>query len=109
MDKGEILPPGQHPQDPSRQDIDPIGFALKQLQTHLMWIDEYRSSFENLRSNEPGSAEMELGNLKNSTEQAVLHLQRLTELLLAGYSIDSNKRLPEGMCNEVWLRLVQIV
>src|SRR5262249_44944163 len=108
MGNREILPPGQHPFDPSRQDIDPIGFALERLQTLLIWIDEHRSSFEQLRHSDPG-AENELDCLKNASKQAVLHLQRLTELLLAGYAIDPHKHLPKELCGEVWLRLVQVI
>ena len=108
MDKREILPSGQHPYDPSRQDIDPVGYALERLQTLLIWIEEHRSSFEILRNTNPTSAENELGCLKDSTEQAVMHLHRLTELLLAGYTIDPQKQLPKGLCGEVWSRMVDI-
>lgn len=97
MDNREILPPGQHPFDPSVQDIDPIGFALSRLQTFLLWIDEHRASFEQLRNTDPASAERELRYLADATQQASTHLARLTELLLAGYTIDPGKRLPKGL------------
>jgi hypothetical protein len=109
MNKQMVLPPGQGPLDPRREDVDPIGFFLERLQTLLMWMDEHRSSFESLRNSDTEDAEAELRNLKDATEQAILCLQRLTELFLAGCAIDPNKRLPKGLCGEVWLRFVQIL
>jgi hypothetical protein len=109
MDDREILPLGQHPCDPSKEDIDPIAFSLERLQTLLMWIDEHRSSFEILRGSEPINADTELGYLRDATEQTVLYLQRLTELLLAGYAINPEKRLPKGLSTQAWERLVQAV
>ncbi|HEY7424736.1 MAG TPA: hypothetical protein VH682_10950 [Gemmataceae bacterium] len=105
--KHTILPPGQGPFDTLREDVDPLGFFLERLQTLLIWMDEHRSSFEALRNSNTEDAQAELHNLKDATEQAILCLQRLTELLLAGYAIDPNKRLPKGLCGEVWLRFVQ--
>jgi hypothetical protein len=102
LDTRVVLPPGQHPVDPSKQDIDPIGFALERLQTNMKWIDDYRASFEKLRNSEPDRAERELRYLEDATEQGVAYLQRLTELLLAGYTIDPNKRLPKGLCEPFW-------
>jgi hypothetical protein len=101
MNERAILPPGQHPNDPSKHDIDPIGFALARLRIHLLWIDEHRHSFEKLRHCEPVRAETELNYLKDSTEQALTHLLRLIELLLTGYTIDPNKRLPMDLCQGV--------
>jgi hypothetical protein len=108
MDQTRILPPGQHPRDPASADIDALGYALERLQTLLIWVDEHRSSFEKLRISDAASAANELACLKNSADQAVLHLHRLTELLLAGYAIDPNKRLPKSLCSEVWLRFAEI-
>src|SRR5579884_1888323 len=93
--------------DPSKEDIDPIAFFLERLQTLLMWIDEHRSSFETLRNSDPVNAEAELRYLKDATEQAVIYLQRLTELLLAGNTISDNKRIPQGLSTQVWQRLAQ--
>lgn len=105
MDEREILPPGKHPCDPLKQDIDPIGFALDRLRTFLLWIEEHRSSFEQLRHGDPVGAETELNCLKDSTEQALAHLHRLMELLLAGYTFDPYRRLPKGLSQEPdWLR-----
>src|SRR5688572_17854701 len=108
MDKGDVLPPGQHPRDTRRPDVDQVGHALERLQTFLLWIDEHRASFENERSADGGSADAELRNLQDSTEQAALHLQRLTELLLAGYAMDPGK-VPMGLSNERWARWVQLL
>jgi hypothetical protein len=91
------LPPGQHPYDPVKKDLDPIGFALSRVQTFLVWIEEHRATFEKYRSTDPEFAESELRNLRDSTLQAMVHLQRLSELLLAGYTIDPDKRLPESL------------
>lgn len=107
MDNHMILPLGQDPLDPLRENIDPIGFFLERLQTLLLWMEEHRSSFEELRNSDKEDAESELRNLKNATEQAALYLQRLTELLLAGGTIDPGKRLPKDLGGEVWLRFVQ--
>ena len=109
MDRNEVLPPGQHPWDSRKPDMDQVAHALERLQTFLVWIDEHRRSFEKDRDADPQSAGSELRNLQDSTEQAVLHLQRLTELLLAGYTTDPNKASPKGLCNEVWGRWVQFL
>jgi hypothetical protein len=109
MDKRDVLPPGHHPRDSRNPDIDQVGHALERLQTFLKWIDEHRASFEKERDTDPQSADAELRNLQDSTEQAVLHLQRLTELLLAGYTIDPDKVSPKGLCNESWVRWVQLL
>ncbi|HEY7327722.1 MAG TPA: hypothetical protein VH592_08785 [Gemmataceae bacterium] len=97
MDERQILPPGRHPHDPLKADIDPIGYALNKIQTSLLWIDEHRSSFEQLRHCDPASAQTELDYLEDSVEQALSHLHRLIELLLAGFTLDPNKRLPKGL------------
>jgi hypothetical protein len=109
MDRNEVLPPGRHPWDSRKPDMDQVAHALERLQTFLVWIDEHRRSFEKDRDTDPQSADSELRNLQDSTEQAVLHLQRLTELLLAGYTIDPNKVSPKGLCNQVWVRWVQFL
>ena len=109
MDKRDILPPGQHPRDSGKPDIDEVAYALERLQTFLSWIEEHRGSFEKERDTDPESAAAELRHLQDSTEQAVLHLHRLMELLLAGYGIDAGKALPRGFCNEHWLRKVLIL
>jgi len=46
---------------------------------------------------DPETAERELGYLAHSTQEARGHIARLVELLLAGYTIDSSKRLPRGL------------
>ena len=92
METGPPLPPGQHPYDPVKKDLDPIGFALYRVQTFLVWIDEHRAAFERARDTDEELAEAELSNLRDSTSQAMVHLQRLSELLLAGYTIDPGKK-----------------
>ncbi len=107
LDLHEVLPPGEDPLDSSRPDVDAVGFALERVQTMLIWVEEHRASFEKLRQTDPEGAAAELNNLKDATEQAVLYLQRLTELLLSGQSIDTHKRLPKGLCSDVWVRFVE--
>jgi hypothetical protein len=109
LDMIEVVPPGQHPSDPYKTDIDPIGFALNRVQTELMWIGEHWCSFTKLRESDPNEADKELGNLRQSLEEAVLHMQRLTELVVAGYSIDPNKRLPAGLTSMGWSHRVEYV
>jgi hypothetical protein len=89
--------------------MDQVAHALERLQTFLTWIDEHHRSFEKVRDTDPQSAASELHNLRDSTEQAVLHLQRLTELLLGGYSIEPDMAPPKGLCNETWTRWVQLI
>ncbi len=106
MDRANNPPPGQHPFDSRKPGTDQVAHALERLQTFLRWIDEHRSSFEHLRPTDPASAESELRNLQDATEQAVLHLQRLTELLLAGHALEPSKARPKGLCHESWDRWV---
>ena len=94
---GLTLPPGQHPLDPVKEDLDPIGFALYRVQTFLVWIEEHRATFEKYRHTDQELAESELSNLRDSTWQGMVYLRRLSELLLAGYTLDPNKRLPESL------------
>jgi len=107
--KKNVLPPGEHPFDSRRPDADQVAYALKRLQTFLLWIDEHRESFEKARDADLLSANSELRNLQDSTEQAVLHLDRLAELLLAGFTINPDKRLPKSLCGEAWVRWVQLL
>jgi hypothetical protein len=90
-------PPGKHPCDPVKKDLDPVGFALSRAQTFLVWIDEHRAAFEKARDTDPEAAESELSNLRDATEQGLLYMQRLSELILGGYAIDPSKRLPDSL------------
>lgn len=92
-----VPPPGESPHDPSGKDIDPVAFALDRARTYLRWVDEHRASFEAARTSDPDTAERELGYLAHSTGEALTHINRLTELLLAGYTIDPAKRLPRDL------------
>jgi hypothetical protein len=106
MDQGEVLPPGQHPFDPSKEDIDAIGFALERIQTFFLWIGEHQATFEAYRNADPSKADNELRYLRDSAEQGLAHLQRLKELLVAGYAIDPNKRLPKGLNEPNTMRVI---
>jgi hypothetical protein len=103
MDDAKVIAPGEHPYDPSKKEIDSIGFALERVQTHLTWIEEHRASFEKLRATDAPGAEKELRYLAHSSKEALRHFVRLTELLLAGYSFDPTKRLPKGLFQPQWL------
>jgi hypothetical protein len=100
VDRSSVTPPGESPIDPAVKDIDPIAFALDRARTYLHWIEEHRASFEAARESDPETAERELGNLAHSTQEARLHMARLVELLLAGYTIDPSKRLPRGLARQ---------
>ena len=89
--------PGEHPDDPYVNDIDPLAFALSRVQTMLVWIEEHRASFEALRGDDPKEAEKELKYLRNVAFQAIKYMNRLSELVLSGYQIDPNKRLPKDL------------
>jgi len=97
MEDKRILPPGKSPLDPSVSEIDAVAFSLNKVRTFLHWIDEHRASFETARASDPDTAERELENLAHATNEALTHIGRLTELLLAGYSINSAKRLPRDL------------
>ena len=107
MVEAKITSPGEHPCDPSKGDIDAVGFALERLQTYLSWIEEHRASFEKERGSDPAGAEKELVYLADATKQAMRHFVRLTELLLAGYTFDPSKRLPKGLLQPQWLARIQ--
>jgi hypothetical protein len=109
MDEPEVLPPGQHECDPARKDIDPVGFALSKVQTYLVWIEEHRASFEAYRDTNPADAENELHCLQDAANQAAAYFQRLKELLLAGYVIDPNKRLPPNLSQPHFRRRAESV
>jgi hypothetical protein len=109
LDRAKVLAPGQHPYDPPKSSTDPVGYALERLQTYLIWCDEHRNSYEKARERNPTDAANEMSCLKDAIEQAILHLHRLTELVLIGQGMDSKKELPNGLCNEVWDRTVKII
>ena len=105
MDRNpDILPPGQHRYDPIKRDLDPVGFALDRVQTLLVWIEEHRASLEKVLDTDAETAASELSNLRATTRDAMIHLQRLSELILAGYTVDPDKRLPESLCSS-WFSL----
>lgn len=90
----EIIPPGEHPNDPYVKDFDVVAWQLERIETHLHWIDEHFASFLVKRETDPKTAEWELECLAHSIYRARLISARLTDLILAGYSIDPTKRLP---------------
>jgi hypothetical protein len=103
MKPNNVLPPGQHAYDPSKKEVDAIGFALQRLQAHLTSVEEHRASFEKYRKTDDVAAQQELFGLTHSTKEALRHFLRLAELLLAGYTLDPSKRLPKGLCDPQWL------
>jgi hypothetical protein len=109
MNSSNVIPPGNHPYDPKDEEIDPIGFSLGRIQTYLTWIEEHRASFEANRASDSAGAEKELRDLAYSTKKALRHFQRLVELLLAGYQIDSKKRLPRNLFLPAWLSWLRMM
>jgi len=105
----KVALPGQHPDDPSKADIDPVGYALERLQAYLIWSEEHRASYEKARQSKPEDADNEMNCLKDAIWQAIKHLQRLTELVLTGQCIDPKKKMPKGMYSEVWNRTVESI
>jgi hypothetical protein len=97
MNADKVLPPGESPLDPCVKDIDPVAYALDRAKTYLAWIEEHRASFEAARKSDSEAAERELRYLSHATDEARKHIGRLVELLLAGNTIDSSKRLPRGL------------
>lgn len=83
--------------DPANKEIDPVAFALDGVRSNLLWIEEYRATFEDARTSDPETARQELVYLAHSTQKALKHMARLVELLLAGYNIDPSKRLPSDL------------
>src|SRR5712691_10973887 len=96
MAKDDILPPGKHPTD---QPIatDAVAGHMERITTNLVWIDQYRLNFEHLRTADPVGAERELAYLRHATVKALEHVKRLTELLLAGHTIDRSKKIPRNL------------
>ena len=99
----KYLPPGEHPLDPLKAEIDVLLFSVGRLKTHIVWADEYFSTFKKLRHDEPEAAEQELVYLSESLEDARRHLKRLTQLLLDGATIDPTKKIPSGLDRKEWL------
>lgn len=98
MIKDLVVPPGQHPSDPANDvELDAFLFSVERIQCHLCWIDERAAVID--ASNELKSAAMadELKSIQESTEKATSSLKRLVQLILAGYSFDPGKKIPNGL------------
>jgi hypothetical protein len=93
----DVLPPGEHPYDPRNQDIDPVAFALHRVQTLLVWIEEHRATLQKALPTDAETVENELSNLRAATRDAMIYLERLSELLLVGHTINPNKRIPDAL------------
>ena len=98
--------PIYHPQDPSKMDIDTIGYALEKLQTYLIWSEAHSASYMNARNIDIDNAKNKMSCLRDAIYNAVLHLNRLTELIISGQGIDRSKKIPRGLSGEVWQRIV---
>jgi hypothetical protein len=96
MGKQEILPPGKDPRDP-RADVDAVAGHLASIKGDLVWIDQYRLNLEHALEADPDEVESQLVYLRDATKSAMDHMQRLTELLLAGHTIDSSKEIPKDL------------
>ena len=82
-----ILPPGKHPLETCAKfgKMNPVDFHLERLYTFLRWNREHFASFKQDRESDSKNAERELGFLDDTIEQGYEHLERLTELLHAGF------------------------
>jgi hypothetical protein len=93
----KVPPPGEGPNDPALKEIDAVAFALDRVRAYLYWIEEHRASFEAARDTDPAVAEREMANLAHSAQEGRKYMDRLVELLLAGYTIDPSKQLPRDL------------
>jgi hypothetical protein len=109
MEVNNVLPPGEDPQrDCVNKEVDGVAKALERVITMLQWADEHLASFQKHRESDAVNAENELSCLRNVIEQGAMYLGRLAELILAGYNIDPNKRLPRGLDQSKLVRLNRI-
>lgn len=89
--------PPRDPLGPYLKHIDPLGFAISRTLCYLVWIKEHSNSFVKLRDSKPELAEQELGYLLHASDEALKHARHLRDLLLAGCTFDSAKKLPESL------------
>ena len=87
-----MQPPGEHPLEGCAKfaKMNPVDFHLERLYTFLRWNREHFASFKHHRESKPQNVESELGFLDDTIEQGYKHLERLTELLQAGYVPSQN-------------------
>jgi hypothetical protein len=95
MAENSILPLGQHRLDPA-PDFDPVRSLLHRLWNDLFWVGERIATLEAEQENDPARPAQELAYLRGDTDDALQHLARLIELLLAGHVADPQKRIPRG-------------
>jgi hypothetical protein len=103
----EVLPVGKHPFDPGDDRLDPICWELHRLEAQIIWAYVHGEEVEKgwIPRDEQQTACMYFQ--KDALRQAVMHFQRLKELLLSGVTIDnSKKRL--NMDSETWSELVEV-
>jgi hypothetical protein len=92
----DFFPPGESPLDPANKNIDPLAFALAEVGTCLIWIDEHLASFRAKRTTDSCDAENDLNYAELCTSDARTSMQRALELILSGYTIDALKIWPRG-------------
>lgn len=82
-----FVPPGNHPLETCARfnKMNPVDFHLEQLGTFLRWNREHFASFKHDRESDPDNAERELAFLDDTIERGYEHLERLSELLRAGF------------------------
>ncbi len=96
MESRETNPPDKHPSDLPRG-VDPVAGHLREIAVNLVWMDQYRLNIEHYLKNDPSGVESEMVYLHDAIDDAIKHIRRLTELLLAGATIDPKKRIPRDL------------
>jgi hypothetical protein len=85
------IPIGEHPFDPGDAKFDPICWELVRVQAQIFWIDDYCETIESMWNPTGDDEKAQMHFAKDAIRQAVVHFQRLKELLLAGVTIDRTK------------------
>lgn len=96
MSNGTYAPPGKHPIDPCKKDIDPLAFALDHIQTSTTWIVEHLYALEKETGlNRDSTRELEY--LHQCIYSLAIYTGRLTELVFMDYTINRELKIPIGL------------
>lgn len=86
-----VPPPGESPLDPANKNLDATASALERVRMSIDLIKKHLFDVES-----PVGA-VNLGDLAPHFAEARTYLARLAELLLAGYTTDPCKQLPQAL------------